>query len=486
MSIILIASDNAGDAQAAKQLLKKEFISVFTSISPEQAVQDFESRRPDVLVLAFNGFEKAEHYYLELYRLSTILLIHPHRTILLCNNNEINDVYKLCQKQYLDDYILFWPDTDDVKRLPMAVHHAIRYLAVLESSPSAVVLVNQTRLLTELESLLDWNIAQGDKCIEIASDVIAHVEQEVKTTLDAFAQRLTQGDFANQAEIKDAQGLRHEISRLQQEEIHGYFNAAVESINPIKDWTLEFKQKCVPHLESARVLRTMAEKIPATLLVVDDDELMRKAYKTVLADENYELMFADSGIEALNLLRKRRPDLILMDMMMPDMDGVETIRRIKSVEQFFDIPVIMVTGHSEKDVVTNCLKVGAAGFVVKPFNRKVLLDKIREFLYEPCTVSAFVKQAPKEEMAYELDPSVLKKSWKNSKLFNGSKADVTNCTILEISWIQLKPGMNVVSVYFEGKPYIRNCIANQKIINNIIAVRENTGASPVIKIRVQQ
>ena len=74
----------------------------------------------------------------------------------------------------------------------------------------------------------------------------------------------------------------------------------------------------------------------------------------------------------------------------------------------------------------------------------------------------------------------------SQKLFNGSKADVTNCTILEISWIQLKPGMNVVSVYFEGKPYIRNCIANQKIINNIIAVRENTGASPVIKIRVQQ
>ncbi len=82
----------------------------------------------------------------------------------------------------------------------------------------------------------------------------------------------------------------------------------------------------------------MAEKVPATILVVDDDELIRKLVKTVLAEENYELMFASGGIEALNLLRKRRPDLILMDMMMPDIDGVETIRRLKSAEQFFYYP----------------------------------------------------------------------------------------------------------------------------------------------------
>lgn len=136
-----------------------------------------------------------------------------------------------------------------------------------------------------------------------------------------------------------------------------------------------------PHLEAARALRTMAEKVSATILVVDDDELMRKLPRTVLAQENYELMFAASGIEALNLLRKRRPDLILMDMMMPDIDGMETTRRIKSAERLSTIPVIMVTGNSEKSVVTNCLKSGAADFVVKPFNREILLDKIRKFLY---------------------------------------------------------------------------------------------------------
>ncbi len=181
-------------------------------------------------------------------------------------------------------------------------------------------------------------------------------------------------------EAKDGKSLQQEINQLQQKEIHGHFQSTAESITPLKAWSQEFKQKCAPHLESARILKTMAERVPATILVVDDDELMQKSFKTVLAAENYKLMFASSGIEALNLLRKRRPDLILMDVMMPDMDGIETIRRIKSVEQLFTIPIIMVTGNSEKNVVTECLRVGAADFVVKPLKREIILDKIHKFL----------------------------------------------------------------------------------------------------------
>lgn len=91
----------------------------------------------------------------------------------------------------------------------------------------------------------------------------------------------------------------------------------------------------------------MAEQVPAKILVVDD-ELIHDLYKELLAQENFELTFASSGIEALYLLRKQHPDLILMDMVMPDIDGLETIHRIKTNKQLASIPVIMVTGNSEK------------------------------------------------------------------------------------------------------------------------------------------
>jgi CheY-like chemotaxis protein len=203
----------------------------------------------------------------------------------------------------------------------------------------------------------------------------------MQASLGRFTQRLTQGDFANLVEIKNTQGLQHEINSLQQEEIHGRFEAVNESIKPLKRLAEEFQQKCAPYLESARALKIMAEKISVTILVVDDDEIICNLLKTILAQEGYEPMLANSGVEALSLLRTQRPTLILMDMMMPEMDGLETTCRIKAAVQFSAIPIIMVTGNSERSVITSCLKAGAVDFVVKPFNREILLEKISKLLH---------------------------------------------------------------------------------------------------------
>jgi CheY-like chemotaxis protein len=381
MSIILIATDNTEDAKEVQDLLADAYENSFVSIDPETSVQDFESHRPDVLVLAFKTLEKAERYYLGLYRLSSVVHIHPHRTLILCNKTEINSVYKLCKKGHFDDYIQFWPITYDAPRLAMAVHHAMRDLANIKSSLSAVEIATEAHRLTELESLLGWNATQGNQLIEATSHSIADAEQQMQTSLGRFSQRLTQGDLANLVEIKNAQGLQHEISNLQREDIHDRFHAVNESIKPLKKLAEEFQQKCAPYLESAHALKIMAEKIPVTVLVVDDDEMVHKLFKIVLEQEGYELMHATSGVEALSLLRTQRPNLILMDMMMPDMDGLETTSRIKSAEQFSAIPIIMVTGNSERAVITSCLKAGAVDFVVKPFNRGILLEKIKKLLH---------------------------------------------------------------------------------------------------------
>lgn len=381
MSTILIATDNTEDAKEVKDLLAEYNQNSFISINPETSVQDFESHRPDVLVLAFKTLGKAERYYLGLYRLSNLVHIHPHRTLVLCKMADINRVYELCKKDYFDDYIPFWPIMYDVPRLAMAVHHAMRSLAHIKSSFSVVEFATQARRLSELESLLEWNVTQGNVRTEATSHSVAQAEQEIQASLDRFTQRLTQGDFANLVDIKNAQDLQYEISNFQQEDIHGSFQAINESIKPLKILAEEFQQKCSPYLESARALKIMAEKVPVTILVVDDNEMMRNLFKTVLAQEGYEMMLATSGIEALSLLRTQLPTLILMDMMMPEMDGLETICRIKAAEQFSAIPIIMVTGNSQRSVISNCLKSGAADFVVKPFNREVLLEKISRLLH---------------------------------------------------------------------------------------------------------
>jgi response regulator RpfG family c-di-GMP phosphodiesterase len=117
----------------------------------------------------------------------------------------------------------------------------------------------------------------------------------------------------------------------------------------------------------------------------------------------------------------------------------------------------------------------------------IQLTSRKRSYYDPDVVDAFVqvlKETVVEEEVVVEAPELIKKSWRNSKLMGGSDDFIMERPIVEISMAQLKPDMEIESVYFENKPYIRNCIIDQKIINNIKGLMENTGKAPVIKIRI--
>ncbi len=378
---ILIASDSTADAALVKKLLDPEFDHVFTSMDPERAVEDFEQRRPDVLVLAFNALEKSERYYLGLYRRGGKLNLQDHRTIILCDKDEVKRVYELCRRQHFDDYVLFWPMTNDAPRLPMSVHHALRDLAATRGEgPAPAEFAAQARRLAELEAVLDHQLAQGGQRIEAASRAMEQAELGVGEALDGFSRRLMQGELPEVAEIKSVDGLKREINRIRRDEIGQSFNAAAELVQPLKQWADEFRQECSPHIESARALKAMAERIRPVVLVVDDDDFQRKIVGKLLETQNYRLVFAASGADALSMLRTMRPDVILMDVVMPEIDGMEATRRLKTIPHFTDVPVVMITGKSDGNVVLDSIKAGATDFVVKPFDRETLIAKIARAL----------------------------------------------------------------------------------------------------------
>lgn len=378
---LLVVSDSTPDAELVEKLLGNEFGKVLTSTNLDNAAKEFDHLKPDVLVLAFNGLEKSERYYLGLYRLSEEIHRQHHRTITLCNKDDVRQAYTFCRDGLFDDYVLFWPITHDSPRLLMVVHHALRELGALKAGgPTPADFAIQARRLAELETLLDRQMAQGGQCIEETSRAIEQAELEIGVTLDGFSHRLIHGALPGAVAVKNAGELEKEINRLKRDEIQQGFRIAAKSVQPLKQWAHDFKQECEPHLESARALNAMAESIRPTVLVVDDDEFQRKIIGQALGVEKYRLVFAANGIEALSVLRKMRPDLILMDVMMPKMDGMEANRCLKSVPRFADIPVIMITGNSEKNVVTDAVKMGAADFVVKPFVRDILIAKVVQAL----------------------------------------------------------------------------------------------------------
>lgn len=378
---ILVATDAVADAQLVKKLLDEEFDNVEISTKPESAVQDFEKHRPAVLILAFDSLEQAERYYLGLYRLSTAVHSVPHHTLILCNKNDLWRVYELCKKQHFDDYVLFWPVTNDAPRLRMAVHHALRQrqgvgLNAVTSSQMAV----QARGLGELEQNLNGYAAAGEQRSGAASASLAQAEQAINRALDALSEKLSSGASTDAAAARDPKILREEIDRLKIDEIGKHFQSVASAVDTMRQWAGALTTGLAPELESARALQSLAAQIRPMVLVVDDDEFQHTLLKKLLLAANVDLVFANSGAEALALLRRLRPDLILMDVDLPGVTGVEVTRRVKALRHLSDIPVIMITGHSEKAIVVESLNAGASDFVVKPFDRAALLTKVDRFL----------------------------------------------------------------------------------------------------------
>jgi len=118
----------------------------------------------------------------------------------------------------------------------------------------------------------------------------------------------------------------------------------------------------------------MAEKI----MVVDDEKEIRELLSIYLAEDGYDVISAASGEEAIDLAQNEEPQVILMDVKMPGIDGVETCRRLKGAERTKSIPVIMVTAYQDRDV--EAYLEGADDFVNKPFDRTEITFRVRSML----------------------------------------------------------------------------------------------------------
>ncbi|MDP8964016.1 MAG: response regulator [Cyanobacteriota bacterium] len=117
-----------------------------------------------------------------------------------------------------------------------------------------------------------------------------------------------------------------------------------------------------------------------SILVVDDEPSGFDVIEAHLFRERYDLSYASSGIKALNLIDSLEPDVILLDVMMPEMDGIEVCRHIKSDPQWQHIPIIMVTALTSKEDLARSLDAGADDFLTKPISGVELRARVRSML----------------------------------------------------------------------------------------------------------
>ncbi|ERT05432.1 his Kinase A domain protein [Lyngbya aestuarii BL J] len=116
------------------------------------------------------------------------------------------------------------------------------------------------------------------------------------------------------------------------------------------------------------------------ILVVDDKPSNFEVIEAFLLPENYQLNYANSGKKALNRIERLQPDVILLDVMMPELDGIAVCKQIKSDPNFCHIPIVMVTALNSKQDLARCLQAGADDFIGKPVNKEELRARVRSML----------------------------------------------------------------------------------------------------------
>lgn len=113
------------------------------------------------------------------------------------------------------------------------------------------------------------------------------------------------------------------------------------------------------------------------ILIVDDEEMNRRMLGRIFERSGYSVERADSGASAMQLIEKEPPDIIILDIVMPEQDGFEVCRKIKAIEKFKMIPIIFISALFDEEDKAKGFEAGASDYITKPIRRVEILDKVK-------------------------------------------------------------------------------------------------------------
>ena len=122
----------------------------------------------------------------------------------------------------------------------------------------------------------------------------------------------------------------------------------------------------------------MQKRISVKRVLVVDDDSMNLVRTRMILEKSYDVLLTESGAQALDLLKREEIDLVLLDIEMPNMSGIETFERMRASS--IDVPVVFLTASGEREDVLDAIKLGAKNYLKKPFNPQELLKRVAKEL----------------------------------------------------------------------------------------------------------
>ncbi len=386
---ILIVSDNESELEEIRLHLNNGYTQVHGVLKEDDAIRIFDAKKPALLLLAFNSLHKAETFYLKLFHACEHIYDIPHQVIVFVTRSELERAYELCLREILHSFVIVRPLLSE-HFLRLAVTHA------LEKREAKITIKHGYKLMQRLAAHVESMREEFDQLVR-ENKVFReqqHSEQRglvasINSRLGIFRDSLMGPDMQEVVTVHDFEALHREFERVREGGIVEQLERHHAKIDKAMDgWTGNL-EKHLTLLERTSVdVKKVKETQLLQILVIDDDDIQRSMLTSVLEESGYKVFQAANGNEGMGMLLSKGPDLVLLDYEMPGLDGVSLLRKMRMSPQLKDLPVIMLTGHREKDVVKRCLDNGANGYLVKPVRVERLHEHLGHFLPRPEPVHA--------------------------------------------------------------------------------------------------
>ncbi|MCO7189002.1 MULTISPECIES: response regulator [unclassified Pseudoalteromonas] len=331
---------------------------------------------PAIVIMAKDTVTSSIETYTELAKQG--LLNYPHKNILLCENKESGIAFKCCMKDIFSDYFIHKPMYENY-RFRMILHNALNEVSGSKKS-------------SELQEVYFGKI---DNNLRALIDDVAQYRTRTEENFANNRNKIAQQQCHNQVQKKLLEQLNQQhISPLIEQLEH----QLVESVELLKS---QLKSKQVSMAELLAVLNdkgvprsvAAAQAHPAPspavttptasdappkmhILVVEDNEIYREMLLKILHEEHHTTEYATTGLEAIKLLKKHKFDMVFMDLFMPELDGYNTTKNIRTFKHCKKLPIIALSTNRNKDLIRKWATLGLTGYITKPSTKVTILKAI--------------------------------------------------------------------------------------------------------------
>ena len=242
-----------------------------------------------------------------------------------------------------------------------------------DSSPQTITLRVDSRVRHDLRTPLNQILGYSEM---LAEDATSSGQESLRTDLNKIQQAAR-----TMIRLLDEMFISSPVDASPEPEISSLGTSESRSLLDAKGFVPgaanDRKQGCEASAELIQAEPDVSMRsAPGRILVVDDNEANRDMLCRRLARRGHRTSIAENGLMALNLLRNEPIDLVLLDVMMPEMDGYEVLKRMKADKDLRHLPVIMVSAQTELDRVVKCIEMGAEDYLPKPFNPTLLQARV--------------------------------------------------------------------------------------------------------------